>query len=452
VVARASVLSRSAGRSIGSGFSVASARGSALADATGRSTSPRFARLGEQASAFKAAGKRQLATGYRWSKTRGAALGSAVYVRMVRLGRQAERYARAKSSHAEGVFSRTKLAVPVPASSSAAPPPPPAFVEIYGPHRDGVEIVGHPANDPWMPAAAPAAETVPPDGKAAEPEIYGPFYEGFWVEGVSPNEPRRPEPAPRPEIAMPRVKTENALSSWAKDAWCRTQVLAAQMGAWARSRSWSPTGEVGLSQMMIIAGAVLLICGGLLLGGGLFLRAGAGTTPAEVAEEAPGGIVWTFQEAGLPLAERAVFTLSGTPQSFRINGLSLSGVNQSDQPLRGVEAVLKPDVNRPELKLTLQVDKPSAAAGEGGAAAQALELVPKNTVPPKTPFWLVFSFPPEAMDGADGITVQDFFESYGGLLLKVRYELDGKQRSLIQYLPPDMLKAQLDEVSAEAGG
>ena len=98
------------------------------------------------------------------------------------------------------------------------------------------------------------------------------------------------------------------------------------------------------------------------------------------------------------------------------------------------------------------MDKPSAPTGEDGAAAQALEIVPKNTVPPKTPFRLVFSFPPEAMGGADGITVQDFFESYGGLLLKVRYELDGKQRSLIQYLPPDMLKAQLDEVSAKAGG
>jgi len=38
------------------------------------------------------------------------------------------------------------------------------------------------------------------------------------------------------------------------------------------------------------------------------------------------------------------------------------------------------------------------------------------------------------------------------LLLKVSYELDGKQKSLIQYLKPELLKAQLDEVSAEAGG
>ncbi len=67
-------------------------------------------------------------------------------------------------------------------------------------------------------------------------------------------------------------------------------------------------------------------------------------------------------------------------------------------------------------------------------------------------FRLVFPFPPEAMDGEDGITVEEYFESYGGVLLKLRYEVDGTQKSLIQYLPPDVLKAQLDEVSAEAGG
>jgi hypothetical protein len=73
-------------------------------------------------------------------------------------------------------------------------------------------------------------------------------------------------------------------------------------------------------------------------------------------------------------------------------------------------------------------------------------------VPAGATFRLVFPFPPEAMDGEDGITVEDYFESYGGLLLKLRYEIEGTQKSLIQYLPPDELKAQLDEVSAQAGG
>lgn len=449
VAAKAGVLGRSAGRSIGSGISAASARGSAVADATGRSASRGLARIGEKTSAFGAASKQQLAAGFGRSKTRGAKLASAAYVRMLRLGRRAERYARAKSPHAEGMFARNALTVPAPARSSAAPQ---AFVEIYGPHRDGMEIVGHAANDPWTPTAEPEVETAQPEVA----EVYGPFYEGFWVEGVSPNEPRLLEPAPQPEIAAPRVKGENALSSWAKGAWYRTQVMAAQTGAWARSRSWSSIRELDLSQMLIIAGAVLLVCGGLLLGGGLFLRAGAGTTAAtEASEETATGITWTFQETDRPLPERAVFTLSGTPASFRINGLSISGVNHSDQPLTAVQAVLKPDVQRPDLKLTLQVDKPAtpSPSGEGGAEAQALEIVPRDTVPPKTPFRLVFLFPQEAMDdGADGLTVEEFFESYGGLLLKLSYELDGKQKSLIQYLPPDLLKSQLDEVSAEAGG
>ena len=54
------------------------------------------------------------------------------------------------------------------------------------------------------------------------------------------------------------------------------------------------------------------------------------------------------------------------------------------------------------------------------------------------------------MGEEDGITVDDYFDAYGGLLLKLRYEVDGTQKSIIQYLPPDALRAQLDEASAEA--
>jgi len=449
--AKAGVLSRSAGRSIGSGFSVASGKGSTFADAAGRSASRGLARFGDRASIVGAAGKRQLAAGYRWSSKRVAALAPALYVRVARLGRQAERYARRNAARTEGMFARAKVTAPPSPAQALAP-----VAVVYGPHRDGIEIDGRPANDSWVAPAVHVVESFPPAAHAAEPEVYGPFYEGFWVAGVSPNEPRRPGPQPVPalqsESAAPRAEMENALSSWARDAWYRTRSIAAQTEDWARSRSWSPTKEADLSQMMIIAGAVLLVCGGLLLGGGLFLRAGAGTTATEAREETATGITWMFQEADLPLPERAVFTLSGTPQSFRINGLSVGGVNQSDQPLTGVEAVLKPDAHRPDLKLTLQVDKPAVAAGEDGTPAQALEVAPKDTVPPNTPFRLVFAFPPGAMEGADGLAVEDFFESYGGLLLKIRYELDGKQRSLIQYLPPEMLKGQLDEVAAEAGG
>ena len=106
------------------------------------------------------------------------------------------------------------------------------------------------------------------------------------------------------------------------------------------------------------------------------------------------------------LSERAVFTLSGTPESFRINGLSVSGVNNSDRPLTGLQGVLKPDVQRPDLKLSLQVDEKQTPSGEGAAPQTA--VVAPGTVPAHTPFRLVFPFPAEAMGGEDGITVEEW--------------------------------------------
>src|SRR5680860_181411 len=473
VASKTGRLSRSAGQSLGSGFSAAASGSSALAGATGRSASRGLAVLGDKASALGAAGKRGLASGYGWTKRHAGAVGPAVYVGMARLGRQAEHYARTRSAGAKPVTARPVSAPPVSASMPAAASV--HVIEVYGPHRESVELFGRPANDPWTPS---------PDAPAAPQaiDIYGPFYEGFWVEGISPNEPVT---EPEPQFVAPRAETESALSLWAQGAGARAAAYGAQVrlsaghaGAWVgaqasrarswvetqswaktlaetqfwgRLQSWARTRDIDLNQMMIIAGAVLLVCGGLLVGGGLFLRAGAGTTTAQAPEEeSVSGIAWTFNEPDRPLAERAVFTLSGTPESFRINGLSVSGVNQSDQPLTGIEAVLKPDVQRPDLKLSLQVDK--AAAAPDQAEGHALAIVAEGIVPPHAPFRLVFPFPPEAMDNADGITVEEFFDSYGGLLLKLRYEVDGAQKSLIQYLGPDLLKAQLDEVSAEAGG
>jgi len=467
VASKTGRISQSAGRSLGSGFSAAASGSLALAGVTGRSASRGLAVLGDKASALGAAGKRGLASGYRWTKRHAGAVGPAVYVGMARLGRQAEHYARTRSAGAKPV-----TAPPVSASMPAAASV--HVIEVYGPHRESVELFGRPANDPWTPSpdAPPAFQAI---------DIYGPFYEGFWVEGVSPNEPVT---VPDPHFVAPRGETESALSLWAQGAGARAAAFGTQVrvsaggaGAWVgaqasrarswaatqswvkalaetqsggRLQSWARTRDIDLSQMMIIAGAVLLVCGGLLVGGGLFLRAGAGTTTAQAPEEdSVSGIAWTFNEPDRPLLERAVFTLSGTPESFRINGLSVSGVNQSDQPLTGIEAVLKPDVQRPDLKLSLQVDKAAAA---DQAEGHALAIVPEGTVPAHAPFRLVFPFPPEAMDNADGITVEEFFDSYGGLLLKLRYEVDGAQKSLIQYLGPDLLKSQLDEVSAEAGG
>ena len=469
---KAGALSRSAGRSLGRGVSAASVRGAELADTTGRAAFRGAEAVGKKAAAAQAAGKKGLAIGWRWTTARAAAVTPALYVGLAKLGRQAERYARAGAARTEALMARAAAKAAKPATAA----------EIFGPHPAEAKIAGRPANDPWEALEEPSGsldqgpEHVPTPDAAAYPdpdvetaEVYGPFYEGFWVEGVSPNEPRVQRPEPEPAVA--RESSKNAVSSGARIVRARAGVLWARVtgafaswvrhgASWARhdeawaahAQAWIRTRDLDLSRMMIIAGAVLLVCGGLLLGGGLFLRAGTGPTAQAAADEETGaGIAWTFQETGLPLPDRAVFTLSGTPASFRINGLSLGGVNLSEHTLTGMEGVLKPDVKRPDLKLSLEVDKDMAPAGEGDAEVEAPPVAP-DAVPAGASFRLVFLFPPEAMDGEDGITVEEYFDSYGGLLLKLRYAVDGTQKSLIQYLPPDMLKAQLDEVSAEAGG
>jgi hypothetical protein len=201
------------------------------------------------------------------------------------------------------------------------------------------------------------------------------------------------------------------------------------LSLWARARG------TNLSQMLIIAGTLLLVCGGLMLGGGLILR--AGTAEPNVADP----IAWGFEAADRPLTNRVVFTLSGTPQSFRINGLLIRGENTSDRPLNAVEGVIKPDVARPEFKLVLDPGVPAPQAESPGVAdVEVTASIPGDTIPAQAPFNLVFAFP------GDGLSAEEFFEDYGGLTLNVRYEADGKQRAIIQYLSPEMLKAQLAEV------
>lgn len=207
-------------------------------------------------------------------------------------------------------------------------------------------------------------------------------------------------------------------------------------------------GRFDLSQMLIIAGALLLVCGGLMLGGGLMLRAKTPSSAPLAAPSESAPIAWLFEHPSLPLDERSVFVFDTAPDGLRIKGFAIGGVNLSEETLGALGGVIKPDGQDEDLDLALSVEKPD---GEGDEAqtAQLMAGLPEGAIPPQAPFRLVYLFP---SDGAGGLTSQQVLSTYGGVLLKVRYEMEGKQRSFIQYLPAALLEEQLAEILASAKG
>lgn len=201
--------------------------------------------------------------------------------------------------------------------------------------------------------------------------------------------------------------------------------------------------------MLIVAGTLLLVLGGLMLGGGLILRAG---TPSQVAPAAPDSLVWSFEQKDLPLAERSIFIFASTPEGVRIKGFSISAENKSDQPLTRVEGALKPDVEGPEMPLSVTIDMPKGEATlhpTEVSAAEASGVVPAHSV-----FRLIFPFPEEPGAGADqqSVTAAEVVETFGGLMLKVYYNVAGKQKSFMHYLSLAMLRDQLAEIEASGKG
>jgi hypothetical protein len=208
-------------------------------------------------------------------------------------------------------------------------------------------------------------------------------------------------------------------------------------------------GGIKLSQMLIVAGTLLLVLGGLMLGGGLILRAG---TPSQVAPAAPDSLVWSFEQKDLPLAERSIFIFASTTEGVRIKGFSISAENKSDQPLTRVKGVLKPDVEGTEMPLSVTIDMPKGEAilhPTEVSAAEASGVAPAHSI-----FRLIFHFPDEPGAGADqhGVTAAEVVETFGGLMLKVHYNVAGKQKSFMHYLSLAMLKDQLAEIEASGKG
>jgi hypothetical protein len=208
-------------------------------------------------------------------------------------------------------------------------------------------------------------------------------------------------------------------------------------------------GGIDLSQMLIIAGALLLVCGGLMLGGGLILRASTPSSPLAAASPAE-PIAWLFEHKNFPIDERSVFDFAVTPEGVRIKGFSIGAVNMSGEPLGSVGGVIKPDLHGQELKLAVIVGRPGDDAVGAQPSEAAAAAAPADSIPPQAPFKLVFVFP-DAAD-AGGMTPEEVLTASGGLTLNVHYEVAGKQKSFIQYLPPLLLEDQLNDIQAEAKG
>src|SRR5262245_21755985 len=199
-------------------------------------------------------------------------------------------------------------------------------------------------------------------------------------------------------------------------------------------------GRLDLNQMLIIAGALLLVSGALMLGGGFFLRGGK---PAIAAVSAAEPIAWLFEHGNLALHERSVFTFATMQEGPRITGFAIGGLNMSEQNLEAVAGVIKPDNQAKDIKLALRLIPSEEQPGE----IKTFEPGVPGAIPPQGQFALVFTFPEDG-----GVAPERVLSAVGGVMLRVRYEAAGTERSFIQYLSPSFLEQQVAEIAGEAKG
>lgn len=248
-----------------------------------------------------------------------------------------------------------------------------------------------------------------------------------------------------PALAERMANTATAVGIHARELAYQAQALLGrpkEAAAGGENAVSSPhqIGRFDLSQMLIIAGALLLVCGTLMLGGGLLLR-GAKPTVATASVSEP--IAWLFEHDTLALDERSVFAFAASPDGMRIEGFAIGGVNMSDQTLDSVGSVIKPDHQARDVKLAMRVMAPDEQAGE----TKTFEPGVPGTIPPQGQFALLFAFP-----GEGGLTPEQVLSTFGGVMLKVRYEVGGNEKSFIHYLSPSFLERQLTEITGAAKG
>jgi hypothetical protein len=198
-------------------------------------------------------------------------------------------------------------------------------------------------------------------------------------------------------------------------------------------------GRLDLSQMLIIAGALLLVSGALMLGGGFLLRGGK---PEVAAASTTEPIAWLFEHGNLALEERSVFTFITTPEGLRVTGFAIGGVNMSERNLDAVTGVIKPDNQAKDIKLAMQLIPAEGQPGE----ITTLEPGAPGAIAPQEQFALVFAFP------ENGVPPDRVLSEFGGVMLRVRYQDAGTEKSFIQYLSPAFLEQQLAEITGAAKG
>ena len=215
-----------------------------------------------------------------------------------------------------------------------------------------------------------------------------------------------------------------------------------------------------LSQSVILASALLLVCGTLAIACGVaflsdkrvdssraeavaFLsdkrvdssRAGAvGFASGDRAEnprESP--IVWLFDGQDRP--GRSIFVTRKLAGATWIEGFAIRGENASNQKLTAVQAAIKTDSGE-EIKLSV-----SMAESQG-------KQVDAQVVPPGSQFTLESAFQPDASGQQTAMPAGDFLSKYGGMIFRFSYTVAGAQRTSIEYFSTSKLKAQLADIES----
>jgi len=140
--------------------------------------------------------------------------------------------------------------------------------------------------------------------------------------------------------------------------------------------------------------------------------------PAPRAETAP-----RAEPVPAAASDAPIKWLLDAPSPSTNNAFAVSGANVSDEPLKVLRAVLKPDSGTGKLALTVEVEGHDGADGA--------------VVPPGARF----SLKTDALTASEATQI-------GGAILSVAYVQAGRRKTSIMYLTPPMLAARTTSAAA----